>query len=124
MNYLNGLAPIVTVYGPGNLHHLTYASVVGGTGAVGMVSTTNEGTTNFLLGFSYNYLGFEVRVLLGRQGPRVMAHLGQLDLPRACGVKLGKRNGRAVGGRGHPRLECRDAGISRRECQRWGSSVL
>jgi hypothetical protein len=58
MTYINGLAPIVTVSGPGNLHHLTYASVVGGTGAVGMISTPNEGTTNFLLGFSYNYEGF------------------------------------------------------------------
>ncbi|KAJ7738924.1 hypothetical protein B0H16DRAFT_1325145 [Mycena metata] len=58
MNYVNGLAPIVTVYGPGNLHHLTYGSTVGGNGGVGMVSTTNEGTTNFLLGFSFNYVDY------------------------------------------------------------------
>ncbi|KAJ7615840.1 hypothetical protein FB45DRAFT_873155 [Roridomyces roridus] len=58
MNYVNGLAPIVTVTGPGNLHHLTYESAVGGNGAVGRIPTANEGTTNFLLGFSYNYRGF------------------------------------------------------------------
>ncbi|KAJ7775468.1 hypothetical protein B0H16DRAFT_1361664 [Mycena metata] len=56
MNYVNGLAPIVTVYGPGNLHHMTYGSSVSANAAVvGMISTPNEGTTNFLLGFSYNY---------------------------------------------------------------------
>ncbi|KAJ7615837.1 hypothetical protein FB45DRAFT_1106531 [Roridomyces roridus] len=60
VNYLNGLAPIVTVTGPGNLHHLTYDSVpsLNGPGAVGMINTTHNGTTNFLLGFSYNYRGY------------------------------------------------------------------
>ncbi|KAJ7615859.1 hypothetical protein FB45DRAFT_1064069 [Roridomyces roridus] len=58
VNYVNGLAPIVTVTGPGSLHHLTYESTVGGNGGVGMITTANEGTTNFLLGFSFNYVGY------------------------------------------------------------------
>ncbi|KAJ7209587.1 hypothetical protein GGX14DRAFT_566090 [Mycena pura] len=58
MIYRNGIAPIVTVCGPGNLHHLTYISETNGGTAVGMIPTASEGTTNFLLGFSQNYAGY------------------------------------------------------------------
>ncbi|KAJ7114933.1 hypothetical protein C8R44DRAFT_676034 [Mycena epipterygia] len=58
MTYTNGLAPIVTVYGPGNLHHLSYASNGGIPNVVGIISTKSEGTTNFLLGFTYTYTGY------------------------------------------------------------------
>ncbi|KAJ7747122.1 hypothetical protein DFH07DRAFT_962592 [Mycena maculata] len=55
LNFINGVAPIVTVSGPGNLHHLSYASVTGLQNTVGIMPTTNQGTTNFLLGFSYTF---------------------------------------------------------------------
>ncbi|KAJ7429318.1 hypothetical protein B0H11DRAFT_2146446 [Mycena galericulata] len=55
MSYTNGIAPIVTVYGPGNLHHLTYTSAAGLGNAVGLMPTTSTGTTNFLLGFSFDW---------------------------------------------------------------------
>ncbi|KAJ7887155.1 hypothetical protein B0H13DRAFT_2326347 [Mycena leptocephala] len=60
MTYTNGLAPIVTVYGPGNLHHLSYASNGAITNVVGKITTTAaaENRTNFLLGFSYTYTGY------------------------------------------------------------------
>ncbi|KAJ6579234.1 hypothetical protein DFH09DRAFT_913429 [Mycena vulgaris] len=58
MTYTNGIAPIVTVYGPGNLHHLSYASNGGIPNVVGFIPTANEGTTNFLLGFSYTFTGY------------------------------------------------------------------
>ncbi|KAJ7864646.1 hypothetical protein B0H13DRAFT_1637615 [Mycena leptocephala] len=58
MVYTHGIAPIVTVCGPGNLHHLTYISETNGGIAVGMMPTTSEGTTNFLLSFSQNYAGY------------------------------------------------------------------
>ncbi|KAJ7248734.1 hypothetical protein C8J57DRAFT_1240156 [Mycena rebaudengoi] len=58
MIYRQGIAPIVTVCGPGNLHHLTYMPASNGGSAVGMLPTANEGTTNFLLGFSFNYAGY------------------------------------------------------------------
>jgi hypothetical protein len=58
LNYENGIAPIVTAYGPGNLHYLTYGRVVGSIpNHVGMLPapTGAENRTNFLLGFSYLY---------------------------------------------------------------------
>ncbi|KAJ6472338.1 hypothetical protein C8R47DRAFT_1146430 [Mycena vitilis] len=63
MTYTNGIAPIVTVYGPGNLHHLSYASNGGIPNVVGKLPTpaaavTTENKTNFLLGFSYTYTGY------------------------------------------------------------------
>ncbi|KAJ6580752.1 hypothetical protein B0H19DRAFT_1251052 [Mycena capillaripes] len=58
MIYKGGIAPIVTVCGPGNLHHLTYQSATNGGTAVGMIPTTNEGITNFLLSFSQNYRAY------------------------------------------------------------------
>jgi hypothetical protein len=57
MSYIDGIAPIVTVYGPGSLHHLTYASNAALPNVVGAVPTTSTGTTNFVLGFSYAYIG-------------------------------------------------------------------
>ncbi|KAJ7767721.1 hypothetical protein B0H16DRAFT_1686673 [Mycena metata] len=56
--YTQGRAPIVTVYGVGNLHHLTYDSHTNGGTVFGMLPTTSESTTNFLLGFSQNYGGY------------------------------------------------------------------
>ncbi|KAF8162260.1 hypothetical protein K438DRAFT_1942110 [Mycena galopus ATCC 62051] len=57
--YTQGIAPIVTVYGPGNLHHLTYMMEGACAGTMlGIIPTTNEGTTNFLLGFSQFYGGY------------------------------------------------------------------
>ncbi|KAJ7737065.1 hypothetical protein B0H16DRAFT_1695163 [Mycena metata] len=62
MTYTSGLAPIVTVTGPGNLHHLSYASNGGIPNVVGkiptMATTGAYNTTNFLLGFSYTYTGY------------------------------------------------------------------
>ncbi|KAJ7624406.1 hypothetical protein FB45DRAFT_796375 [Roridomyces roridus] len=58
MTYTKGIAPIVTVSGPGNLHHLSYASNAGIENVVGIIPTTNEGITNFLLGFSYTWTGY------------------------------------------------------------------
>jgi hypothetical protein len=58
MTYTNGLAPIVTVYGPGNLHHLTYGSTAGLHSGVGMIPTANTGETNFILGFSFDFAGY------------------------------------------------------------------
>ncbi|KAJ7476676.1 hypothetical protein FB451DRAFT_1243747 [Mycena latifolia] len=58
MTYTNGIAPIVTVYGPGNLHHLSYASNGRIPNVVGVIPTTSEGTSNLLLGFSYTFTGF------------------------------------------------------------------
>ncbi|KAJ7890373.1 hypothetical protein B0H13DRAFT_2341002 [Mycena leptocephala] len=57
MTYTKGLTPVVTVYGPGNLHHLSYASSIS-PNAFGMLSTTREEETNFLLGFSFSYNGY------------------------------------------------------------------
>ncbi|KAJ6477750.1 hypothetical protein C8R45DRAFT_1076915 [Mycena sanguinolenta] len=58
MSYGNGIAPIVTVCGPGNLHHLTYQSATNGGPAVGMIPVATNGTTSLLLGFSQNYAGY------------------------------------------------------------------
>ncbi|KAJ7643572.1 hypothetical protein FB45DRAFT_737353 [Roridomyces roridus] len=59
LDYLNGVAPIVTTFGPGNLHHLAYAPQLAGMIDInGVVPTSNEGTTNFVLGYSYYYQGF------------------------------------------------------------------
>ncbi|KAJ7635526.1 hypothetical protein DFH06DRAFT_1100449 [Mycena polygramma] len=58
MIYTHGIAPIVTVYGIGNLRHLTYISETNDGTAVGAIPTTSEGTTNLLLGFSQNYAGY------------------------------------------------------------------
>jgi hypothetical protein len=61
MTYTNGIAPIVTVYGPGNLHHLSYASNGGIPNVVGKIptiATSSENATNFLLGFSYTFTGY------------------------------------------------------------------
>jgi hypothetical protein len=58
MNYVNGVAPIVTVYGPANILHLSYASNSGLVNYVGMIPTTSEGETNFLLSFSFAFLGY------------------------------------------------------------------
>jgi hypothetical protein len=62
MTYTNGIAPIVTVYGPGNLHHLSYASNGGIPNVVGKMpvptTATSENKTNFLLGFSYTFTGY------------------------------------------------------------------
>ncbi|KAJ7501875.1 hypothetical protein B0H11DRAFT_1855177 [Mycena galericulata] len=58
MLYTDGIAPIVTVCGPGNLHHLSYDSLTTSRSVFGMIPTTSEGTTNFLLGFSQNYAGY------------------------------------------------------------------
>ncbi|KAF8212599.1 hypothetical protein K438DRAFT_1707767 [Mycena galopus ATCC 62051] len=57
MNYVIG-APIVSVVGPGNIHHISYASNSGLANYVGKVPTTSEGETNFLLSFSFSYLSF------------------------------------------------------------------
>ncbi|KAJ7642031.1 hypothetical protein FB45DRAFT_901636 [Roridomyces roridus] len=58
-DYVGGVAPVVTTYGPGNLHHLTYAATATGIAAVqGFVPTTNENASYFLCGFSYYYSGF------------------------------------------------------------------
>ncbi|KAF8177308.1 hypothetical protein K438DRAFT_1606514 [Mycena galopus ATCC 62051] len=63
MTYTNGIAPIVTVWGPGNLHHLSYASNGGIPNVVGIMPTpptvtSSDNITNFLLGFSYTYTGY------------------------------------------------------------------
>ncbi|KAJ6477763.1 hypothetical protein C8R45DRAFT_906535 [Mycena sanguinolenta] len=58
MSYGNGVAPIVTVCGPGNLHHLTYQSATNGGTAIGMIPVATNGTTSLLLGFSQNYAGY------------------------------------------------------------------
>ncbi|KAJ7176888.1 hypothetical protein C8R46DRAFT_46012 [Mycena filopes] len=61
MTYTNGIAPIVTVYGPGSLHHLSYASNAGIPNVVGKIPTTaknDTAVTNFLLGFSYTWTGY------------------------------------------------------------------
>ncbi|KAK6980672.1 hypothetical protein R3P38DRAFT_2746710 [Favolaschia claudopus] len=66
MTYTNGLAPIVTVRGPGNLHHLSYNSVGGFGNVVGIMpapvaanaSDSNNTITKFLLGFAYSYTGY------------------------------------------------------------------
>ncbi|KAJ7643551.1 hypothetical protein FB45DRAFT_861173 [Roridomyces roridus] len=60
MDYIGGVAPIVTTFGPGNLHHLAYGPLASTTGLpdiAGFVPTSNEGTSHFLLGFSYAYAG-------------------------------------------------------------------
>ncbi|KAJ7615991.1 hypothetical protein FB45DRAFT_801621 [Roridomyces roridus] len=57
MDYVGGVAPIVTTFGPGNLHHLAYGSATLGT-VTGFVPTTNENASHFLLGFSYSYPGY------------------------------------------------------------------
>ncbi|KAJ7983241.1 hypothetical protein DFH06DRAFT_1172747 [Mycena polygramma] len=62
-NYWNGLAPIVTAYGPGNLHHLAYASDLGAAGpnTAGKLpapANTTEDKTHFVVGFSYGYTGY------------------------------------------------------------------
>ncbi|KAJ7612666.1 hypothetical protein FB45DRAFT_939511 [Roridomyces roridus] len=58
-DYLNGVAPIVTTFGPGNLHHLAYAPQISSMINInGVVPTSNQGATNFVLGFSYYYEGF------------------------------------------------------------------
>ncbi|KAJ7722696.1 hypothetical protein B0H16DRAFT_1334592 [Mycena metata] len=56
--YGQGLAPIVTVYGAGNLHHPTYQSATIGGTVFGTIPATSEGTTNFLLGWSLNYRSY------------------------------------------------------------------
>ncbi|KAJ7500901.1 hypothetical protein B0H11DRAFT_769730 [Mycena galericulata] len=58
-NYWNGIAPILTAYGPGNVHHLSYASP-SLSNVVGQLPTptTACNTTNFLLGFVYDYTGY------------------------------------------------------------------
>ncbi|KAJ7615989.1 hypothetical protein FB45DRAFT_841639 [Roridomyces roridus] len=59
MDYCDGLAPIVTTFGPGNLHHLAYSGGISGMQAVtGFLSTSTEGASYFLLGYSYYYAGF------------------------------------------------------------------
>jgi hypothetical protein len=60
MTYTNGLAPIVTVYGPGNLHHLSYNSNNALPNAVGTITTNAvaDNKTHFLLGFSYTFTGY------------------------------------------------------------------
>ncbi|KAJ6462105.1 hypothetical protein C8R45DRAFT_841728 [Mycena sanguinolenta] len=65
-NFVNGIAPIVTVQGPGNLHHLAYSSDLNGaiSNIVGFVSTPAEAATNpslvtnFHVGFSYYFFDF------------------------------------------------------------------
>ncbi|KAF7360826.1 hypothetical protein MSAN_01111900 [Mycena sanguinolenta] len=56
--FINGVAPIVTVSGPGNIHHLSYGSVSGLTSTVGIMPTANEGTTTFVIGFSYTFTNY------------------------------------------------------------------
>ncbi|KAJ7124285.1 hypothetical protein C8R44DRAFT_620245 [Mycena epipterygia] len=59
MTYTNGIAPIVTTYGPGSLHHLVYnTNAPDLTNVVGSLPTTNTGITNFLLAFSYTFTGY------------------------------------------------------------------
>ncbi|KAK6980670.1 hypothetical protein R3P38DRAFT_3465896 [Favolaschia claudopus] len=64
MTYTHGLAPIVTVRGPGNLHHLSYDSNGGIVNCVGIMPAPvaandhNNTITNFLLGFAYSYTGY------------------------------------------------------------------
>ncbi|KAJ7617230.1 hypothetical protein FB45DRAFT_1007810 [Roridomyces roridus] len=61
MTYVGGVAPIVTTYGPGNLHHMAYsvsASVSGLIDVMGFIPTSNEGVSHFVLGFSYAYAGY------------------------------------------------------------------
>ncbi|KAJ7612664.1 hypothetical protein FB45DRAFT_803218 [Roridomyces roridus] len=55
MTYSDGVAPIVTTYGPGNLHHLAYGTTQPFDDVMGFLTTTNENTTNFLLSFSFGY---------------------------------------------------------------------
>ncbi|KAJ7772350.1 hypothetical protein B0H16DRAFT_1305250 [Mycena metata] len=57
MNYAN-VAPIVTVIGPGNFHHISYDSISALPSFVGMIPTSSAGVTNFLLSFSFSYLSF------------------------------------------------------------------
>ncbi|KAJ7606926.1 hypothetical protein FB45DRAFT_1068183 [Roridomyces roridus] len=58
-DYLNGVAPIITTFGPGNLHHLAYAPQISSMINInGVVPISNQGATNFVLGFSYYYEGF------------------------------------------------------------------
>ncbi|KAJ7615987.1 hypothetical protein FB45DRAFT_801614 [Roridomyces roridus] len=59
MDYVGGVAPVVTTFGRGNLHHLTYGPLLSNLGsATGFVPTSNEGASHFLLGFSYGYSGY------------------------------------------------------------------
>ncbi|KAJ7615990.1 hypothetical protein FB45DRAFT_935076 [Roridomyces roridus] len=59
MDYVNGVAPIVTTFGPGTLHHLTYGITFSNMQAVtGSLSTSDEGATHWVLGFSYYFSGF------------------------------------------------------------------
>ncbi|KAK6980693.1 hypothetical protein R3P38DRAFT_3117674 [Favolaschia claudopus] len=63
MTYINGIAPIVTVRGPGNLHHLSYNSNGGIVNCVGIMpapvaANENNTVTNFLLGFAYSFTGY------------------------------------------------------------------
>lgn len=58
MTYLSGIAPIVTVSGPGNLHHLSFSSNNGLQSIVGMMPIPATNKTNLLLGFSYTFLGY------------------------------------------------------------------
>ncbi|KAJ7616018.1 hypothetical protein FB45DRAFT_841663 [Roridomyces roridus] len=58
MDYVGGVAPLVTTYGPGNLHHLAYSSGTDVLPSVtGFVPTSNEGVSHFLVGFSYHFAG-------------------------------------------------------------------
>ncbi|KAJ7643561.1 hypothetical protein FB45DRAFT_278011 [Roridomyces roridus] len=56
MDYVGGVAPIVTTFGPGNLHHIAYdPNTAGFRSVIGFIPTTNELATNFVLGFSYGF---------------------------------------------------------------------
>ncbi|KAJ7617194.1 hypothetical protein FB45DRAFT_933611 [Roridomyces roridus] len=61
VNYVGGVAPIVTTFGPGNLHHIAYNAGLSADGLVDITSfvpTSNEGVSHFLLAFSYDYADF------------------------------------------------------------------
>ncbi|KAF7326764.1 hypothetical protein MVEN_02595400 [Mycena venus] len=60
MTYTNAMAPILTVYGPGNLHHIAYASNQGIENLVANLPITAgiDNRTDIILGFSYSYNGF------------------------------------------------------------------
>ncbi|KAJ7643577.1 hypothetical protein FB45DRAFT_861202 [Roridomyces roridus] len=56
MDYVDGVAPVVTTFGPGNRYHLAYGSATLPS-ITGFVPTTNDNASHFLLGFSYSYPG-------------------------------------------------------------------
>jgi hypothetical protein len=106
MTYTNGIAPIVTVYGPGSLHHLAYASNAALGNVMGAVPTTSTGTTNFALGFSYTYTGY---AFYWDGAGDAFWRLGNSTLREPVGTSWANATG-AVGHRDTLGCECRGAG--------------